>query len=140
MALTAELLAADSNSANDPIGHPSSRSLVQALPQHQVLAQVQLLQLLRFTRGRWNAGIANRIRQLSVDFLIIRPDTSIVAAIELDDASHARERRQAADARKAHALESAGIPLLRWTVREMPDVAAIAAAVRSVTGTSSGAV
>lgn len=112
------------------------RRLIQALPEYVVLAQVQLLQLVRFRRGRWNAAIANRISQLSVDFLIVRPDTSIVAAIELDDASHARERRQAADARKAHALKSSGIPLLRWAVREMPDVLAIAAAVRSVAGTS----
>jgi very-short-patch-repair endonuclease len=105
------------------------RRLVQAFPQHIVLAQVQLLQALRFKRGGWNAGIANRINQLSIDFLIVNPDTSLVAAVELDDASHDREGRRAADARKTHALQSAGIPLLRWTVRNLPDVSAITAAV-----------
>jgi len=35
--------------------------LVQALPQHRVFTQVQLLQMLRFKRGRWNASIANRM-------------------------------------------------------------------------------
>jgi hypothetical protein len=66
--------------------------------------------------------------QLSVDFLIVKPDTSIVAAVELDDASHDRQDRRAADTRKAQALKSAGIPLLRWSVGQMPEVPAIAAA------------
>lgn len=114
------------------------RRLVEALPQHLVLPQVQLLQALRFKRGRWNAGIANRISQLSVDFLIVKPDTSIVAAVELDDTSHARQNRQAADARKTHALKSAGIPLLRWTVRQIPDVPAITAALAKAIQATAG--
>ena len=108
------------------------RRLVQALPQHLVLPQVQLLQALRFKRGRWNAGVMNRISQLSLDFLIVRPDTSIVAAVELDDSSHYRQDRRAADTRKAHALKSAGIPLLRWNVGQMPEVPAIALALGKV--------
>jgi len=111
--------------------------LVQALPDHLVFPQVQLLQLVRFKRGRWNASIANRISQLSIDFLIVKPDTSIVAAIELDDASHDRDARRAADARKTHALQSARIPLLRWSVAEMPDESAIAAALEDATQDSS---
>ena len=51
------------------------RRLVQALPQHVVLPEVQLLQAVRFKRGRWNAGILNRINRLSVDFLIVTSDT-----------------------------------------------------------------
>jgi very-short-patch-repair endonuclease len=109
------------------------RRLVQALPQLLVLPQVQLLQAVRFKRGRWNAGILNRINRLSVDFLIVKPDTSIVAAVELDDASHDRQDRRAADARKAHALTSAGIPLIRWSVRQMPDAPAIVVALGRVT-------
>jgi hypothetical protein len=83
--------------------------LVQSLPNHIVLAQVQLLQVLNFQRGRRTHAILNRISQLSLDFLILNPDTSIVAAIELDDATHARENRRQADARKSHALKSAGV-------------------------------
>lgn len=104
------------------------RRLVEACPQHIVLCQVQLMQALRFKRGGWSAGLANRISQLSIDFLIVRPDTSIVAAIELDDGSHERADRRAADARKAHALESTGVPLLRWRTRHMPDLQAIGTA------------
>jgi hypothetical protein len=98
------------------------RRLVAALPSHVVLAQVQLLQTVRFKRGSRDPSILNRISQLSIDFLVVTPDTRTAAAIELQDATHDGERRRAADARKAHALKSAGIPLLTWSVREIPDV------------------
>jgi very-short-patch-repair endonuclease len=111
------------------------RRLVQALPGNIVLAQVQLMQALRFRRGARSPSVFNRISQLSVDFLVLKPDTSIVAAIELDDVSHERSDRRDADARKEHALWSAGIPLLRWHVGKMPDVAAISAAVADVIST-----
>jgi very-short-patch-repair endonuclease len=103
--------------------------LVQSLPNHIVLAQVQLLQVLNFQRGRRTQAIANRIIQLSLDFLILNPDTSIVAAVELDDATHTREARRQADARKDHALKSAGVPLIRWNAKNLPDRVAILAAI-----------
>jgi very-short-patch-repair endonuclease len=99
--------------------------LVQTLPHHIVLAQVQLLQVLKFQTGRRTQAILNRISQLSIDFLIINPDTSIVAAVELDDSTHAPEKRRQADARKDHALKSAGVPLIRWNAKSLPDEAAI---------------
>jgi Protein of unknown function (DUF2726) len=102
-----------------------------ALPDYLVLAQVQVIQLLAFERGRWTRGIFNRMCQLSVDFVILRPDTSIVAAIELDDATHARTDRRDADARKTHALQSAGIQLVRWNAKALPDSTAIATAFAS---------
>jgi very-short-patch-repair endonuclease len=117
--------------------------LAKACPQHIVLCQVQLLQMLRFKRGGWDRSIANRISQLSVDFVVVTPDTSIVVAVELDDSSHDRAERRSADARKAHVLKSAGIPLLRWHTRELPDASAIHAALAEVclgTRTSTAAV
>jgi hypothetical protein len=105
--------------------------LVQSLPDHIVLAQVQLLQVLNFQRGQRTPAIFNRISQLSLDFLIINPDTSIVAAVELDDATHTRGDRRQADARKGHALKSAGVPLIRWNAKNLPDKAAILAASQS---------
>jgi Protein of unknown function (DUF2726) len=108
--------------------------LVEALPDHRVLAQVHLLQVVRSRRGSRNASILNRISQLSIDFLVVTSETAIVAAIELNDATHHDEKRRDADARKAHALKSAGIPLLVWSVREMPDVSAISAAVTAASG------
>jgi very-short-patch-repair endonuclease len=72
-------------------------------------------------------------RQLSIDFLIINPDTSIVAAVELDDSTHASEKRRQADARKDHALKSGGVPLIRWNAKNLPDRTAILAAIPTVT-------
>ena len=90
---------------------------------------MQLLQVLNFKRGQRTQAIQNRISQLSLDFLILNPDTSIVAAVELDDATHGRENRRQADARKDHALKSAGVPLIRWSAKSLPDEAAIFAAI-----------
>jgi hypothetical protein len=103
--------------------------LVQCLPEYTILSQVQLLRVLDFERGRRTQALFNRVAQLSVDFLILEADTSVVAAIELDDALHARHERPWADARKTHALRCAGIPLLRWNARRLPDAQAIRAAV-----------
>ena len=64
--------------------------------------------------------------------MILGPDTRIVAAIELDDATHTRPERRDADARKAHALSSAGIPLLRWSPGQLPDLATIRSAVEAI--------
>ena len=112
--------------------------LVQALPNHIVLAQVQLLQVLNFQRGKRTQAILNRFNQLSLDFLILNPDTSIVVAVELDDATHTREASRRADVRKDHALKSAGVPLIRWNAKNLPDRVAILAAIPTVaTGTRS---
>jgi very-short-patch-repair endonuclease len=108
------------------------KRLVQTLPKHLVLAQVQLLQVVSFKRGRRTYAILNRISQLSLDFLILNPDTSIVAAVELDDSTHAPEKRRQSDARKDHALKSAGIPLIRWNAKNLPDRVAILAAIPTV--------
>jgi hypothetical protein len=105
------------------------RRLVQSLPDHIVLTQVQLLQVLNFKRGRRTYAILNRISQLSLDFLILNSDTRPIAAIELDDVSHALGDRRRADANKSHALKSAGVPLIRWHARNLPDTATIRYAV-----------
>ena len=112
--------------------------LIQSLPNHIVLAQVQLLQVLNFQRGRRTQAILNRFNQLSLDVLVLNPDTSIVAAVELDDASHTREDRRKADARKSHALQSAGVPLIRWNAKSLPDTAAILAAIPTLASGARG--
>ena len=57
------------------------RRLVEALPDYLVLPQVQLVRVVRFKRGQGDRAVWNRISQLSIDFLIAKPDTSIVAAV-----------------------------------------------------------
>jgi len=58
---------------------------------------------------------------MSADFVVCNKDSSIVAVIELDDASHERDVRKKADAKKNRALSSAGIPIVRWQARMIPD-------------------
>lgn len=103
--------------------------LVQALPEHIVLAQVQLSRLLGVKKGNNYQAWFNRINRMSADFVVCNKDSSIVAVIELDDATHQKEDRQAADAKKDKALTSAGIRIIRWQAKAIPDIAAIQSAI-----------
>ena len=95
--------------------------LADTLPEHVILAQVQLSRVLGVKKGynfnEWN----NRINRMSLDFVVCRKDLSVVAAIELDDKSHAAEPRQKADEKKDKALADANIPIIRWKVENLPD-------------------
>lgn len=82
--------------AKKPLTQPEQvlyHRLVASLPECIVLAQVQLSRILGAKKGfqfhKWN----NRINRLSVDFLVCLQDSTVVAAIELDDRSHARADR-----------------------------------------------
>jgi hypothetical protein len=94
--------------------------LTEALPDHIVLAQVQLSRLLSVKKGhnfhQWN----NRINRMSADFVICKKDASVVAVIERDDATHERADRQAANAKKSKALADANVRLIRWQTKSLP--------------------
>lgn len=114
--------------AKKPLSQPEQVlyfRLVQALPDHIVLAQVQLSRLLGVKKGNNYQSWFNRINRMSADFVVCNKDSSIVSVIELDDATHQKEDRQAADAKKDKALSSAGIRVVRWQARAIPDVATI---------------
>lgn len=101
--------------------------LQAALPDHIVLAQVQVSRVLGVRKGfdfhAWN----NRISRLSYDFVVCARDGCVLAAIELDDRSHEAADRIEADSRKDRATAAAGVPLIRWHVRAIPEAAAIQA-------------
>jgi hypothetical protein len=99
--------------------------LVHALPDRIVLAQVQLSRILGVRKGDDYQSWLNRISQLSADFVVCAKDATVLAVVELDDASHHSERRREADARKTRALEAAGLKLIRWNVAQLPDEAVI---------------
>jgi very-short-patch-repair endonuclease len=101
--------------------------LVQALPDHIILAQVQLSRLLGVKKGHNYQAWFNRINRMSADFVVCKKDSSIVAVIELDDASHQNKDRQAADAKKDKALSSADICIVRWQAKAIPDIGVIQA-------------
>jgi len=102
--------------------------LTHALPEHIVLAQVNMARVLNVKPSEdfheWN----NRINRLSFDFVVCNKDFSVVAAIELDDASQHHFYQQDADAKKNKICKDAGLRLIRWHIKLLPDEAAIQAA------------
>lgn len=114
--------------AKKPLTQPEQvlfHRLVSALPDHIILAQVQVSRVLGVKKGfsfnEWN----NRINRLSYDFVICAKDASVVAAVELDDKTHDDAQRSAVDQRKSKATSDAGVRLIRWNVKTLPDLAAI---------------
>jgi len=114
--------------AKKPLSEPEQElyfRLRQALPDQVVLAQVQLSQFLAVKKGHNQQSWRNRINRMSADFVICAKDASVLAVIELDDATHTRADRKQADAKKDKAVAAAGIRILRWSVKAIPDVASI---------------
>lgn len=117
--------------AKRPLTQPEQilyHRLVKSLPEHIVLAQVQVSRVLGVKKGfkfnEWN----NRINRLSYDFVVCAKDSTVLAAIELDDKSHEAASRAETDRKKEKATSSAGVRLIRWHVKALPDQAAIQAA------------
>jgi hypothetical protein len=104
------------------------RRLVRAFPDHIILAQVALSQLLlvvcRDAAGSAQS-ISNGFRQLVADFVVCAPDFTAVAVVELDDRSHARNAQRERDQRKDRFLQGAGIKVIRVSVGDMPNEAAL---------------
>jgi very-short-patch-repair endonuclease len=95
--------------------------LLNVYPHHKILVQVALSQLIEVDRNHpERQSIRARYKQLVADFVLCRPDLSIVAVIELDDLSHESAVRQGADARKNKALADAGIKLVRIPAGSLP--------------------
>jgi hypothetical protein len=97
------------------------QSLLRLYPDHKIFIQVALSQLIDVPESHpKRQSIRNQFSQLVADFVLCRPDLSVVAVIELDDRSHRRADRQAADARKTKALEDSGLRLVRVPAGALP--------------------
>jgi hypothetical protein len=99
--------------------------LVEAMPNHIVLAQVGLSRILGVKKGNNYQSWLNRVSRMSADFVVCERDSSILAVVELDDSSHEKESRKQADTKKDKALSSAGIRVIRWQVKSLPTKAEI---------------
>ncbi len=111
-----------------PLSQPEQvfyHRLIRALPEHIVLAQVQVSRVLGVRKGasfhEWN----NRISRLSYDFVVCGKDSTVIAAIELDDKTHESRDRASTDEKKNKASADAGLRLIRWQVRTLPSEEAI---------------
>jgi Protein of unknown function (DUF2726) len=97
------------------------QTLVALYPDHRLLVQVALSQLINIDRNHpQSESIRARYKQLVADFVLCRSDLSVVAVIELDDRTHAWPKRKAADARKNKALADARIKLVRIPAGRLP--------------------
>lgn len=111
--------------AREPLSRPEQAlywRLREAFPDHIVLAQVAIAQLLEVEKVANRLAVFNRYRQLVADFVVCTTAFRVVAVIELDDRSHQNPGRADADARKSAALGAAGILLLRFSVKGLPSV------------------
>lgn len=118
--------------AKKPLTKPEQilfHRLITALPNHIVLAQVQVSRVLGVKSGNNFAQWNNRINRLSYDFVVCAKDSTVIAVIELDDSSHNQEKRRQTDAKKNKATEAAAIKIIRWNVKDIPDVARIKVAI-----------
>jgi len=104
-----------------PVEQSLYYKLEKALPEYVILSQVSLSRFIGVKEGANYMEWLNKINRMTVDFLVCKKDFSIVAAVELDDSSHNSERRQEADDKKNKALQSAGIRIIRWNVKNVPD-------------------
>lgn len=102
------------------------RKLKRALPEFEIMAQVQLSQILGVKKGHNFYKWFNRINRMSIDFVVLNSDLKAVAAIEIDDSTHRDPKRMEADAKKNKAIKSAGITILRWEPETVPDSKVIA--------------
>ena len=114
--------------ARRPLSTPEQilyHRLVKALPDHIILAQVQVSRVLGVKKGfnfhQWN----NRINRLSYDYVVCAKDATVLAAIELDDRTHESTSRARTDAKKEKATAAGGIRLIRWHVKSLPDAETI---------------
>lgn len=104
-----------------PLSQPEQAmywKLIKALPECVVLAQVNFGSFI-YTKGgtaKENYINFNKMKQKRADFLICNKDFKIIAAVELDDSSHNKEK----DEKRDKALMEAGIATIRWNVGNLP--------------------
>src|SRR5262249_27946649 len=92
--------------------------LVEALPDHVVLAQVAFSALLTAR----STGVRNTFDRKVADFVICSKAFEILGVVELDDATH-REKRDG-DAKRDALLQEAGYKVVRYA--NVPDAAEVA--------------
>lgn len=100
-------------------------TLVQALPEYMILAQVPLARFLSVPKRNSYADWLRRLGYQCVDFAICDMAAQVIAVVELQPAGglpseSARKRAK----RMARTLKAAGIPLLVWPEASLPSVAA----------------
>lgn len=83
--------------------------------QYHVAFKARLADLVTCSERAWDEGFGHMIARHHVDFVLCDfRTTEVVAAIELDDRSHAKPNRRRRDEFLDNSLSAAGIPLIRF--------------------------
>ncbi|MEY2863148.1 MAG: hypothetical protein RLY58_855 [Pseudomonadota bacterium] len=112
--------------------------LQEAMPDCLIFAQVQLSRLVQCTDDAEEKFWFNRISRMSADYVLVHPNAQqVLAVIELDDWTHDRPDRKRADAKKDKAIRSAGLAMIRFDGRKMPNVSELQQQIRQAVRQSS---
>jgi hypothetical protein len=97
--------------------------LIEALPDHVVLAQVAFSQMITVAGGDSDENFKKNLsaRQKVADFVICDRSFSVVAVVELDDSTHSAAKDEKRDA----IVTEAGSRTIRWRAGRLPDTADI---------------
>jgi hypothetical protein len=92
--------------------------LVEALPNHIVLAQVAFSQLVTVVGGDSKENFRKNLtaRQKVADFVVCDKSFSVLAVVELDDSTHSAAKDEKRDA----IITEAGSRTIRWRVGRLP--------------------
>ena len=113
---------------------PAERSFLGVLDQavgdeFRIMGKVRLADVIRVRPGlsaSERQTALNKIQSKHLDFVAYDPgDLSVQCAIELDDKSHSKAKRQQRDAFLDAAMAAAGVPLIRFPAQKaysIPDV------------------
>jgi hypothetical protein len=101
--------------------------LREALPQHIILAQVQLSRFLRVSTRLSYSGWMRRVGARCVDFVICDPAGMVTVVIELEPEPMGGTMGSGAARRKHKVLKAADIPVLYWDAASLPSVPQIRA-------------
>ena len=105
-------------------------TLVRALPEYMVLAQVPLARFLSVPKRNSYADWLRRVGYQCVDFAVCDMAAQVIAVVELQDEGGApSERAKKRMSRMSRSLQAASIPLLVWRNDALPSVAAARAAI-----------
>lgn len=116
--------------------------LVRAFPGHVILAHVALSRLLVVDQPASVADAqpsTNRHRQLVADFVVCRPDFTVLAVVEVDEGGKPRDAQREKHRRKDQILQAAGIKVVRVAAADIPNEPALKALVAALPLNSSAA-
>lgn len=99
--------------------------LSEALPDHVILCQVALSQMLKKLQGKEAHTSWNRIDRKVCDFVVCDRSFTVIAVIEVDGKEHRKTAQQKRDTVKGDALAAAGYKLLRFPSDALPQAAEI---------------